>query len=239
MTNNKNLKAYLNSAPDYGIFLKAGEKLPQKLIEQLAEANKKYSKTKNFPAYRKDIGEIFKLKNVQPNEKTILFLAGFVEGEGSLNVGAKKNKTSRFKVYLDPEFSVTQHVNGISNLYALMTHFKTGRIRHKNGSNATMIYVIDNRQNLEEKVLPFFEKHVNPIGSPVKKRRYNTFKKLLNLFNEQAHLNYERMMYEVLPLWDSMRMQVGQRNETFKSLEDAQEYVKAAYSLYLKSKEKT
>ena len=33
------------------------------------------------------------------------------------------------------------------------------------------------------------------------------------------------MLYKILPLWHKMRMQVGQVNQTFNSLEQAQDYV--------------
>ena len=34
------------------------------------------------------------------------------------------------------------------------------------------------------------------------------------------------MLFEILPLWNAMRSQVGQKNETFKNLADAQDYVR-------------
>lgn len=212
-----------------GIYLKPGEKISEELLEELKEINGKYSRNKNFPEYQRSIGQLFRLKPVEITEKSKFYLAGFVEGEGSLNVGAKKNTTSRFKVYVDPEFSITQHICGISNLYLAMCYFQTGRIRHKAGSNATMVYTIDNRQNLKEKVLPFYEKYIKPFGSPIKIRRAQIFKELLRLFEEKAHLDFDRMLCEVLPLWDAMRIQVGQSNETFKSLMEAQQYLKASF----------
>lgn len=214
-----------------GIILKPGEKISSEMVNNLKKINEKYTKTKNFPEYEHSIRLLFHLKPVQINTQTRQFLAGFCEGEASMSAGAKKNSTSRCKVYIDPEFNITQHVNGISSLYLAMCHFQTGRIRHKVGSNATFVYTIDNRQNLKEKVLPFYEKYIHPFGSPVKVRRTKIFQKLLFLFEEKAHLDFERMIHEVLPLWDAMRIQVGQSNQTFASLSEAQEYVKKAVLL--------
>lgn len=211
-----------------GIFLKPGEKISEEILNNLKKINEKYTKEKNFPEYEKAIRLLFHLKPVQINTETRQFLAGFCEGEASMNVGAKKNSTSRSKVYIDPEFNITQHVNGISSLYLAMCNFQTGRIRHKVGSNATLVYTIDNRQNLKEKVLPFYEKYIYPFGSPGKVRRGKIFQKLLFLFDEKAHLDLDRMIHEVLPLWDAMRIQVGQSNQTFGSLLEAQEYIKNA-----------
>ena len=212
-----------------GIYLQPGEVISPEIINELQIANAQYTKTKNFAEYQRSIQRIFHLKPIQTKKMALQFyLAGFLEGEASLNVGAKKNQSSKFKVYIDPEFSVTQHINGISNLYLAMFVFQTGRIRHKAGSNATFVYTIDNRQSLEEKVIPFYEKYVRLYGSAFKERRVRLFKKLLCLFKEKAHLELDRMINEILPLWDAMRMQIGQKNETFRSLEEAQQYVNTA-----------
>ena len=190
------------------------------------------SKKKSFLHYKQEILQIFGLKSLtQKSTACQFYLGGFLEGEGSLNVGAKKNQTSKFKVYLDPEFNVTQHINGISNLYLAMYVFQTGRIRFKSGSLATFVYTIDNRRSLEDKVIPFYEEYVNPYGSEVKKKRLLIFKQLLNLFKTKAHLNLDQMIHKVLPLWDQLRMQKGQKNESFKSLLEAQNYVKNASNL--------
>ena len=210
-------------------YLKPGEPVSPILLTKLAKANANYSRTKKFLTYKQEILKIFALKPL--TQKSIacqFYLAGFLEGEGSLSVGAKKNQTSQFKVYLDPEFNVTQHINGISNLFLAMYVFQTGRIRYKSGSLATFVYTIDNRQSLEEKVIPFYEEYVIPFCSAAKKQRLSIFKKLLCLFKAKAHLNQNRMIAEVLPLWDQLRMQKGQKNESFKSLLEAQNFVKNA-----------
>ena len=52
------------------------------------------------------------------------------------------------------------------------------------------------------------------------------FKTLLELINAGAHKDIKSLSEQILPLWDSLRMQKGQSNESFKSLEEAQLYVK-------------
>ena len=213
------------------IYLKSNEKISQFILNKLKKANIEYSKNKNFSKYKLAIQEIFKLKPL--NKITIqakYYLAGFVEGEGSLSVGIKKNNSTRFKLYLDPEFNITQHINGISNLFLAMFIFNTGRIRYKSGSNATFVYTVDNRKSLQEKIIPFYENYVNKYGCEVKKNRLLLFKQLLVFFNKKAHLNFQQLLFEILPLWDKLRIQVGQSNESFKNLEEIQEYVKKANS---------
>jgi hypothetical protein len=216
-----------NFSQDFGIYLQPGEKISPEFLEKLREVNNKYTEIRSFPKYQKDLLELFQLQSPPNITKEVqAYLAGFIEGEGSLNAGIQKNSTSTFGLYIDPEFSVTQHVNGMSNLYLILTFFQTGRIRHKNGSNATFVFTIDNRVSLEEKVVPFYEKYTLNFSVPYKKRRTNMFKKLLQLFNEKAHLDQTRLLDEVLPLWDALRMQKGQSNQSFSDLENTQQYVK-------------
>ena len=229
-----NNEHFMNNGPikipsiQSGMHLNPGEKVPQTLLDLLQKVNQRATASKSFPDYEKDIRQLFQLSPPQITERTADYLAGFVEGEGSLSAGAKKNTTSRFKVYIDPEFSATQHLNGISNLVLLMSSFKTGRIRHKTGSNATFVYSINNRKTLAEKVVPFYERYLSKFGPEVKKRRVLIFKMLLQRFDAKAHLELDKMLNEILPLWHAMRMQVGQKNETFKSLQEAQDYIRKA-----------
>lgn len=219
----------MNKTNRQEFYLKPKQKVSEEILIKLKNANWKYSKTKKFLDYQREIRNLFKLMPVsQIKTECKFYLAGFLEGEASLNIGAKKNTTSKFKVYLDPEFNITQHLNGISNLYLAMCIFQTGRIRFKSGSLATFVYTIDNRIALEEKIIPFYEQYVNLYCSDAKKKRVSQFKKLLILFKEKAHLDLDRMLYEVLPLWDILRIQKGQRNQTFLNLTEAQIYIREA-----------
>lgn len=201
------------------------ELIPSELRTQLDAANARYSRNKNFPTYKRSIEEIFNLQPVNITKEAKYYLGGFIEGEGSMNVSLKKHNGGKFGLLLDPEFSLTQHLNSISDLHLALTVFNTGRIRIKGGSNATMVLVIDNRQSIEDKVIPFAEQHMIPFCSIVKRERVQMFKKILNQFNEGKHKDAETFAYEILPLWDELRMQRGQSNQTFATLAEAQEYL--------------
>lgn len=207
-------------------YLGPGEQIPEDLLNQLKEANDQFSKNKSFSEYKRKIENIFRLKPI-PNitKPHKLYMAGYVGGEGSLNISAKKLRTARFGLMLDPEFSITQHLNSVSDLYLAMCVFQTGRIRYKSGSNATLCFIIDNRQSLEEKVLPFYENYYFPYGSEFKKDKARKFQKLLCAFREKKHLDRESFVFEMLPIWADMRMQTGQVNQSFQSLKEAQDYV--------------
>ena len=213
--------------------LSPGEKLPEDVKTALKNANKEYAKSRDFKKYTERIQSILRLPDFVPlSENEKLFFGGFLEGEGSISVGAKKNTSSKFGVYLDPEFSVTQHVNGSIHLFRCLCHFRTGLIRLKSKSNATLVYTIDNRETLKQKIVPFMKKYVSPYSCVPKETRFHHWCALLDLFEQGAHLDFKRFLYEIGPIWDQLRIQKGQVNESFTSLEDFQQYV----SLYVKQK---
>lgn len=88
------------------------------------------------------------------------FLAGFIEGEGSLCVSIKEHPTSRFGYLVDPEFFLYQHKSGIKLLHLAKEIFGTGRIVPKPGNEDVLVYSIVSRRTLKEKIIPFFEKYM-------------------------------------------------------------------------------
>lgn len=207
------------------IFLQPGEQLSLHIIDCLTLANKKCKG--DFPKYLRSIEEIFSLSpNPNITKELKQFHAGFLEGDGSINVSVKKKKEAKFGLIIDPEFSVTQHVNGVCHLHTAMNILKAGKLRHKAGSKATLVLTVDNRKTLDEKVIPYWEEYVLPYSSPTKAKRMVSFKNILRLFNDGAHQEKNSLMYDVLPLWDEMRMQKGQSNETFATLKEAQLFIK-------------
>lgn len=207
------------------ILLKPGEKLPSEIIEELRIFNAKINKNKNFEEYRTSIQTLLRLPDYQPlSESQKHYLGGFLEGEGSICVGIKKGNNCKFGAYLDPGFNVTQHVNGAKHLFECLSFFRTGRIRHKAGSNATLVFEIDTRRSLREKIVPFYNEYVIPSASQAKRIRFEKFCYLLDAFDQKKHLQKDLFIYELAPIWDELRMQKGQSNETFRSLEDFQQY---------------
>lgn len=206
--------------------LPPGEKLPDDVKNALKAANQQYQKSRNFTKYTQQLQKILNLPDPVPfNEKEKIFFGGFLEGEGSISVSAKKSKTSRFGVYFDPEFSVTQHVNGAVHLFRCLCYFRTGLIRYKAKSNATLVYTVDNRETLKTKIIPYLQKYVSPYSCTPKEIRFQRWCYLLELFEQNAHTDLKRFVYEIGPIWDELRMQKGQRNESFASLEEFQQYV--------------
>src|SRR5574342_1107628 len=88
------------------------------------------------------------------------YLAGFIEGEGSVTVSIKEHPTVKHRLHLDPEFFLYQHKAGVKNLELAKEVFGTGRIFPKQGSENVLVFSITSRRSLYEKVIPFFEKYM-------------------------------------------------------------------------------
>jgi hypothetical protein len=88
------------------------------------------------------------------------FLAGCIEGEGSLCVSIKHHPVSKFGYLVDPEFFLYQHRSGIGMLELAKEIFGTGRILPKVGNEGVLVFSIVSRRTLREKVIPFFEKYM-------------------------------------------------------------------------------
>lgn len=200
-------------------------KVPTFILTELQKANKN---TSNFILYKKTIKKIFALTDCSYSTKNYkFFAAGFLVGEASINVSAKKKNTCKFGMVVDPEFNVAQHINGICYLYATLSLFNTGKIYFKSGSNATFVYKISNRESLHTKIMPFYETYVYNFMSENHKQRIKVFNEILVLLKEKAHTDIFLFKNELLTRWDLLRKQKGQSNESFTSLIQAQLFVDA------------
>ena len=205
------------------IMLQAGEKLTLEFLSTLKQINADKRKG-TFSAYRGALTQLLHSGDRVIHDKHKRFLAGFILGEGSINLSLKRDKNN-LGLKLDPQFIVTQHINQSSHLMACLDLFQTGRIYYKSGSNATLVYVMDNRRSLGEKLLPFWEEYISPYQLGEEKCRLITFKKALEAFQRGEHLSLESFAKKVLPLWDKLRKQRGQSNESFPDLKSAQDFV--------------
>src|SRR5215468_4010510 len=94
------------------------------------------------------------------------FLAGFIEGEGSVCVSIKEHATARFGYYVDPEFFLYQHRAYPELLELAKQMFGSGRVFPKQGNERVLVYALVNRRTIAEKVIPFLRSYM--IFSPRK-----------------------------------------------------------------------
>ena len=114
------------------------------------------------------------------------FLAGFIEGEGSLCVSIKYHPTSKFGFLVDPEFFLYQHKSGIKMLEMACEVFGTGKIYPKPGNEDVLVFSIVSRRSLVEKVIPFYERYMRLSA---KWSVYLRFREILEAFERKEHLD--------------------------------------------------
>jgi len=127
-------------------------------------------------------------KDLPEIEKKKWFLAGIIEGEGSLCISIKNHNSSRFGFLIDPEFFIYQHKNRRELLEMAKEIFKTGSIWQKPGNENVLVYGIRDRRSLKERVIPFFEKYM--IFS-ARKKDYYIFKKVIESLERKEHYTKE------------------------------------------------
>ena len=119
------------------------------------------------------------------------YLCGYVDGEGSFHVAIQRNPSTRFKWQLVPEFHVSQNPERASVLHILQRHLGCGRIRRngrEGGRDTSLVFVVRNRKDLLDKVIPFFEAH--PLISE-KRFEFQSFAKIVRAMEAKEHLRRE------------------------------------------------
>ena len=139
-------------------------------------------------------------------QETISYILGFVDAEGCFSVSLKKQKTSRFGWVLDPVFHVTQHEEHKEILELIKYNLKCGRIIGKHGQKETLQFLVDNRTQLNEKVIPFFNKN----NLLVKGEDFLLFKRIVEGLERKEHTKPESFA-ELIKLAFKMNMRGKQR----------------------------
>ena len=123
-------------------------------------------------------------------EKFKWFLAGLIEGEGSICISLKQHPTAKFGYYIDPEFFIYQHESARELLDRAKIFFGTGSIVPKPGNEDVLVYKVTSRRSIVEKVIPFFEKYMC-YGSKIKRHNFSMFKEVTLALENGAHKTLE------------------------------------------------
>src|SRR5262245_37810477 len=106
-------------------------------------------------------------ESLSQSEQLNWFLAGLIEGEGSVCVSIKKHPTLikkhptlKFGFLVDPEFFIYQHKNRRSLLELAQQVFGAGAITPKQGNPDVLVFKIGGPRRLSETVLPFLAKYM-------------------------------------------------------------------------------
>jgi LAGLIDADG endonuclease len=113
------------------------------------------------------------------------FLAGFVEGEGSVCVSVKQHPTARFGFYVHPEFFLYQFRGYPQMLELARAMFGSGSIFPKPGNERVLVYAIASRKAIASKVIPFLREYM--VFAP-RNQIYERFCEIVEAMERREHL---------------------------------------------------
>ena len=89
------------------------------------------------------------------------YVVGFVDGEGCFSVSIRSHPTVKYgsSCVIGPVFQIYQHRDNLDLLIKLRDFFGCGRITSKGPNSDVMTYAVSGKSDLEESIIPFFEKH--------------------------------------------------------------------------------
>src|SRR3954447_26714881 len=99
-------------------------------------------------------------ESLSRQEQRRWFLAGVIEGEGSVYVGIKSHPTVPLGFFVQPGFSITQHRVRRSLLELARDEFGAGTIYPKPGNESVLVYSIHSRPVLSRAVSPFLARYM-------------------------------------------------------------------------------
>jgi LAGLIDADG endonuclease len=123
-------------------------------------------------------------ESLSSEEQRRWFLAGVIEGEGSVYVGIKSHPTVPLGFFVQPGFSITQHRIRRSLLEMARDEFGAGTIYPKPGNESVLVYAIQSRPVLSTTVGPFLEKYMR---FSARRGDFERFRLILDLFARGAH----------------------------------------------------
>jgi len=123
-------------------------------------------------------------ESLSAHEKKCWFLAGLIEGEGSLCISIKKHESFKFGYLVQPEFFIYQHQVRRGLLELAQEVFDTGKIRPKPGNEVVLVYSITNRRLILERVLPFFERY---MAFSLKGHDFQLFREVVIAMEQKRH----------------------------------------------------
>ena len=130
----------------------------------------------------------------RPIESLSHYIAGFVDGEGSFHVAIQRRSDLPKGFQLIPEFHISQHRDKALILQMIRDFFGCGYVKPNHpGSlrDITEVYVVRNRQDLLEKIIPFFERY------PLISQKMDDFKKFAHIvksMDKGEHLSREGLV---------------------------------------------
>ncbi|HAY12661.1 TPA: endonuclease [Candidatus Falkowbacteria bacterium] len=141
------------------------------------------------------------------------WISGFVDGEGCFTISIIRNRsvTTRQGWQIFPEFVVSQGEKSRTALQKIERYFECGYInlntRRDNHHEQMLKYCVRSIHDLDEKIIPFFER--NKLKTS-KKNDFQVFKKVIKLMIKRKHLS-EKGLERVRNLLQTMNRRKYER----------------------------
>ena len=115
------------------------------------------------------------------------YIVGFVEGEGTFHIAFYKDPNMKQNIKIIPEFHVNQSYLRISTLMEIKKYFDCGYLKAnhaKQVNDDTYVYVVRNREDLLNKIIPFFRRyHLRSI----KYKSFKLFDQIVEMIAKGKH----------------------------------------------------
>ncbi len=147
----------------------------------------------------------------------IHYLLGFTDGEGCFCIAIKKQKSAKVRWVLDPIFHITQHKRSKKLLYDFQKFLDCGTVVKKYGQEDTMMFVVQTRKELVEKLIPFFRKN----KLIVKRKSFEIFAEVVESLAEHKHGNvrdFKKLLKKVFVMNGDGKYRKHKLEDILKSL---------------------
>jgi|SRR3989344_3947801 len=138
--------------------------------------------------------KVFSADNQQERLEIESWITGFTDGEGCFSVSFIRNKTSKSRWQIFPEFVITQGKKSLPVLKIFQNYFQCGKIfvnrRYDNHHEYLYRFCVRSVIDLREKIVPFFEKKVLRTW---KRNDFLIFAQIIRLMTEKEHLTKKGM----------------------------------------------
>jgi hypothetical protein len=123
-------------------------------------------------------------ERLSSQEQRRWWLAGFVEGEGSVCISLKRHATARFGYFVQPEFFLYQHRKRRKLLEMAAEEFGSGSIFPKPGNPDVLVLKIGDRRVLRDTVVPFLRRYMRFSARVVD---YEIFARAVEMVSDRLH----------------------------------------------------
>ncbi len=119
------------------------------------------------------------------------YIAGFVDGEGSFHIAFQKRPDLKFGWQIVPEFHISQNFISRDVLEDIRKTLQCGYIKANDAAHKrdkTLVYVVRDRNDLLQKVIPFFGKFQLRTA---KRKDFEAFREIVQMMETGEHLKIE------------------------------------------------